>query len=94
MTDRAYVLIFFFWAVLTIITPTLILLSESSKPNFDPNGKESEGINARKMMTYLEKHPKTPVTLRPLLNESHIAPAPAPGTGTGSGSGTQTSFEN
>lgn len=40
MTTRAYVLIFFFWAVLTIVTPTLILLSESSKPDLHQNGKK------------------------------------------------------
>lgn len=39
MNTRAFVLIFFFWAFLTIITPTLILLSESSKTDLDQNGK-------------------------------------------------------
>ncbi|XP_044475639.1 uncharacterized protein LOC123203362 [Mangifera indica] len=78
MTTRAYVLIFFFWAVLTIVTPTLILLSESSKPDFHQNGKVREGINTRKMMAYLEKRPRNPVTQRKLSKESHVAPAPAP----------------
>ncbi|KAL5845123.1 hypothetical protein ACOSQ4_011081 [Xanthoceras sorbifolium] len=78
MNARAYVLIFFFWAVLTIVTPTLIILSESSKADFDQNGKFFEVMKPRKMMAYIEKHPRTPDSLaRKKLPE--LAPAPAPG---------------
>ncbi|XVF63828.1 hypothetical protein PTKIN_Ptkin09bG0117900 [Pterospermum kingtungense] len=52
MTGRTYVVIFFFWAALTIITPTLVLWSESSKPNLELNGEKSEGIKNRKMIGY------------------------------------------
>ncbi|XVE94686.1 hypothetical protein REPUB_Repub02eG0030400 [Reevesia pubescens] len=52
MNGRTYVVIFFFWAALTIITPTLILWSESSKPNLELNGEKSEGIKDRKMIGY------------------------------------------
>ncbi|XVE69857.1 hypothetical protein DITRI_Ditri10aG0025200 [Diplodiscus trichospermus] len=52
MNGRAYVVIFFFWAALTIITPTLVLWSESSKPNLELNGQRSEGIKDRKMIGY------------------------------------------
>ncbi|KAE8667477.1 Endoplasmatic reticulum retrieval protein 1B isoform 1 [Hibiscus syriacus] len=52
MGDRIFVVIFFFWAALTIITPTLVLLSESSKPFLDTNGQTSEGIKDRRMIGY------------------------------------------
>ncbi|KAF7817583.1 putative transmembrane protein [Senna tora] len=38
MSERTLVPIFLFWAFLTIITPTLILLTENSKADFDLNG--------------------------------------------------------
>lgn len=44
MSERTLVPIFFFWALLTIITPTLILLSEKSKADLDLNGKHLNGI--------------------------------------------------
>lgn len=36
-------MIFFFWALLAIVTPTLVLLSESSKPYLD-DVEKSEGL--------------------------------------------------
>nr|DAD21616.1 TPA_asm: hypothetical protein HUJ06_023079 [Nelumbo nucifera] len=39
MNGRVFVLIFFFWAVFTIVTPTLIILSASAKSNSDSNGE-------------------------------------------------------
>ncbi|BFG17779.1 hypothetical protein CerSpe_040530 [Prunus speciosa] len=50
MSGRTYVVIFFFWAALTLITPTLIFLSETSKPYLDSNGEKIEGIKARRMI--------------------------------------------
>ncbi|TXG52203.1 hypothetical protein EZV62_021372 [Acer yangbiense] len=86
MNARAYVVIFFFWAALVIITPTLILLSESSKPDLYLNGKTSmchvykliEVMKPRKMMAYFEKHPTTPDSPVP-KKLPNLAPAPAPG---------------
>ncbi|KAK8596729.1 hypothetical protein V6N13_001336 [Hibiscus sabdariffa] len=52
MGDRTFVVIFFFWAALTIITPTLVLWSESSKPFLETNGQKSEGIKDRRMIGY------------------------------------------
>ncbi|KAK4599800.1 hypothetical protein RGQ29_009729 [Quercus rubra] len=74
--ERTFVLIFFFWAVLTIITPTLIILSENSKPKLDLNGQIDEVIKVRKMMLYIEKYStKIPIALAP---KEAPAPAPAP----------------
>ncbi|KAL4295979.1 hypothetical protein GQ457_12G031170 [Hibiscus cannabinus] len=52
MGDRTFVVIFFFWAALTIITPTLVLWSESSKPFLETNGQKIEGIKDRRMIGY------------------------------------------
>ena len=38
MNGRTYVLILFFWAVLTIVTPMLVRLSASAKPSINFNG--------------------------------------------------------
>ncbi|XP_062159968.1 uncharacterized protein LOC133867263 [Alnus glutinosa] len=79
MMERTFVLIFVFWAVLTIVTPTLILLSENSKLDLATNGEKREGMKARSMMGYTEKHPAgtTPIAL-PLTEAPAPAPAPAP----------------
>ncbi|XP_028792066.1 uncharacterized protein LOC114747888 [Neltuma alba] len=42
MSERTLIPIFIFWAFLTIITPTLVLLSENSKPDFDLYGNSTE----------------------------------------------------
>ncbi|KAG2666708.1 hypothetical protein I3760_15G076100 [Carya illinoinensis] len=77
--ERAFVLICIFWAVLTIITPTLILLSENSKL-LDSNGEKSGGVKAkpRRMVGFADqKRPsKAPIPL-PLMEA--LVPAPAPG---------------
>ncbi|GMI96806.1 hypothetical protein HRI_003349900 [Hibiscus trionum] len=52
MGDRTFMVIFFFWAALTIITPTLVVWSESSKPYLETNGQKSEGIKDRRMIGY------------------------------------------
>ncbi|GAV65653.1 hypothetical protein CFOL_v3_09167 [Cephalotus follicularis] len=77
MRGRVFVLIFFFWAILTIITPTLILLSESSKTDLDLRGYMTEGMKARKMMADFEKHLDTLITPPP-FKPSAPAPAPTP----------------
>ncbi|KAK6939483.1 hypothetical protein RJ641_029014 [Dillenia turbinata] len=76
MNGRAYVLIFFFWAVLTIITPTLILWSASAKANLDHDGEIGEGVKARRKLGYFEEHMRMQVPLAPVP-----APAEAPELG-------------
>ncbi|XP_050214650.1 uncharacterized protein LOC126665786 [Mercurialis annua] len=72
MNERTFVVIFFFWAILTIITPTLILLSESSKPDLLQFNVDRSGglMNARRMIDYSEKQ-----LARKIIRS---APAPAP----------------
>uniref|UniRef100_A0A7N0TYV4 Uncharacterized protein n=1 Tax=Kalanchoe fedtschenkoi TaxID=63787 RepID=A0A7N0TYV4_KALFE len=48
MNARTYVLIFVAWAVLTIITPTLIFLSASSRPE-DTDGLLAEAVKLRRL---------------------------------------------
>ncbi|PON40894.1 Transmembrane protein [Parasponia andersonii] len=73
MSGRTFVVIFFFWALLTIITPTLVHLSESSKSQH-LNEEKSEEIKVRRIMA--EKHSiRTPTSL---ANLPAPAPAPAP----------------
>ncbi|KAF3446336.1 hypothetical protein FNV43_RR11515 [Rhamnella rubrinervis] len=81
MSGRTFVVIFVFWAFLTIITPTLVLLSETSKPYYlDSNAERSgEGTKARRMMGFTEKHPARPPTLAP-----SPAPTPTPNRSLGS----------
>ncbi|CAI0436122.1 unnamed protein product [Linum tenue] len=56
MGDRTFVVIFFFWAALTIVTPMLVLLSESYKQSLLlSNGdavRIAEVVKPRKMMGY------------------------------------------
>ncbi|KAI3408713.1 Protein RER1 [Psidium guajava] len=76
MSGRTYVVIFFFWALLTIITPTLVHLSESSKlkRSLDDENIDSEALRARKAFGFLKK----PLASRPLDTERTKAPVPAP----------------
>ncbi|XP_022144206.1 uncharacterized protein LOC111013954 [Momordica charantia] len=91
MTPRAYVLIFFFWSFLTILTPALVLLSENSKsppPSFDsPDGKNG-GINmSRKvvgltrkyeMLKVLAEEQKAPTAIPIPVTVPVPSPSPAP----------------
>ncbi|KAJ4963845.1 hypothetical protein NE237_023784 [Protea cynaroides] len=73
MPGRAFVLIFFFWALLSIVTPTLIFLSASSRATLDHKGEQSGGTSPRKMMGYVYgEESKTEME----------APVPAPETTT------------
>lgn len=49
MSERTIVVIFFFWALLNIITPTLVHLSETSKHGLDSDGK----IKAKYLLSLL-----------------------------------------
>ncbi|CAJ1973294.1 unnamed protein product [Sphenostylis stenocarpa] len=77
MTERTLVPIFVFWAFLTIITPTLILLSENSKADLDSNGNTTEGMKLGRMIghtqNYIRKTSPTPTKF-----EAELAPEPAP----------------
>ncbi|CAM8936112.1 unnamed protein product [Rhodiola kirilowii] len=48
MNGRTYALIFFAWAVFTVITPTLILLSASSQPE-DTDGLLAEAVKLKRL---------------------------------------------
>ncbi|KAG6675012.1 hypothetical protein I3842_15G077500 [Carya illinoinensis] len=83
--ERAFVLICIFWAVLTIITPTLILLSENSKlldSNVEKNGVKAK---PRRMMGFADQKRPSKAPIRLTLMEAPVpvpararAPAPAP----------------
>ncbi|KAL0923824.1 hypothetical protein M5K25_004603 [Dendrobium thyrsiflorum] len=55
MPQRGYVLIFFFWALLAIITPTLVLWSASEKANLAPKEEGSKVVVARRMISSTDK---------------------------------------
>ncbi|KAL5189594.1 hypothetical protein HKD37_04G009258 [Glycine soja] len=82
MSERTLVPIFVFWAFLTIITPTLILLSENSKADLDSNGNITEGMKLGIMIGYTQKYSIR--TASPLAkSEEELALAPAPETSSG-----------
>ncbi|GMP81417.1 hypothetical protein CsSME_00036139 [Camellia sinensis var. sinensis] len=77
MSGRAYVVILFFWAVLTIITPMLIRLSESAKPTLHFNGERREGTNAG-IQRLLPRRALVVPTVPPQALAPPPSPAPAP----------------
>ncbi|XP_010523599.1 PREDICTED: uncharacterized protein LOC104801916 [Tarenaya hassleriana] len=54
MRGRAYVMIFFFWALLTIITPMLVAWSDSLKHSPLSQGNKYGESGPRRMMGYVE----------------------------------------
>ncbi|OAY50706.1 uncharacterized protein LOC110615760 [Manihot esculenta] len=77
MSERTFVVIFFFWAVLTILTPTLILLSESSKPALYSNVDKITAVtNDRRMMVYAEKQPRRELIPSAPMEAPMAAPVP------------------
>ncbi|XP_020219738.2 uncharacterized protein LOC109802743 [Cajanus cajan] len=76
MSERTLVPIFVFWALLTIITPTLILLSENSKADLVSNGNITEGMKLRRMI-YTENN-VIRTAPPPAKFEEELASAPAP----------------
>ncbi|RDX75816.1 hypothetical protein CR513_44263, partial [Mucuna pruriens] len=75
MSERTLVPIFVFWAFLTIITPTLILLSENSKADLDSN----EGMKLRRMTGYTQNYiTRTAPPAAKFEEELASAPAPEP----------------
>ncbi|KAM5564928.1 hypothetical protein ABKV19_019124 [Rosa sericea] len=85
MSGRIYVVIFFCWAALTIITPTLIFLSETSKPYSELQDEGSEGIKARRLIGYAVKHRMSTTTAQDSSPSPSPAPAPTPISESGSG---------
>ncbi|KAH7524107.1 hypothetical protein FEM48_Zijuj06G0083900 [Ziziphus jujuba var. spinosa] len=79
MSGRTFVVIFVFWAFLTIITPTLVLLSETSKPLLDLNGEAGEGTKTRRMMGHKDKPPIRSPTAHPApIGAPSPSPSPSP----------------
>ncbi|KAB2628122.1 protein RER1B-like [Pyrus ussuriensis x Pyrus communis] len=80
MSGRTYVVIFFFWAALTVITPTLVFLSETSIPYSDSNGEQVEGTKGRRLIGIIgyeaQRRPRVlPTTEAPTASPS-LAQAP------------------
>ncbi|CAM8998746.1 unnamed protein product [Rhodiola kirilowii] len=69
MNARTFALIFFAWAVLAIITPTLILLSASSQLE-DSDGLLAEVVTLRRSQIPL--HPKNATALLTYTSETGI----------------------
>ncbi|GLT40116.1 hypothetical protein SLA2020_142720 [Shorea laevis] len=80
MTGRTFLMIFFFWAALTVITPTLVLWSESSKPDMELNGEKSERLKDRKLIGYPEACSRNATVSSNQLETAAPVPAPAPAT--------------
>ncbi|KAJ6336173.1 hypothetical protein OIU78_012724 [Salix suchowensis] len=81
MSGRIFLVIFFFWALLAIVTPTLVLLSESSAPYLDLNVEKNGGgvLKPRRMMRYFEKQPRIEeIALASILQAPTPAPVPEP----------------
>ncbi|XP_017697444.1 uncharacterized protein LOC108511170 [Phoenix dactylifera] len=80
MPPRGYVLVFFFWALLTVITPTLIFWSASAKPNLDSQGEFRNEVRTRRMMGSIENgYKKNTTTTTTTTATTTQAPAQAPG---------------
>ncbi|BAT77755.1 uncharacterized protein HKW66_Vig0095090 [Vigna angularis] len=77
MGDRTLVPIFVFWAFLTMITPTLILLSENSKADLQSNGNITEGVKLGRMIVHTENY-IIETASKPAKFEEELAPAPEP----------------
>ncbi|PIN06214.1 hypothetical protein CDL12_14310 [Handroanthus impetiginosus] len=65
MSSRTYVVILFFWALLTIVTPMLVRLSASANLYATFDGERKEGMN------------KLSLPRRALIAEI-VSPAPSP----------------
>ncbi|CAK8569007.1 unnamed protein product [Lathyrus sativus] len=79
MNERTLIPTFVFWAFLTIITPTLILLSENSKTDLHLSGNITETMKVRRMnrhtQNYIIATPPPPDKL--VVEDEELAPAPA-----------------
>ncbi|PSS31327.1 Cyclin-dependent kinase inhibitor 1C like [Actinidia chinensis var. chinensis] len=86
MNGRTYVLILFFWAVLTIVTPMLVRLSASAKPSINFNGEKTERTKAvlRRLLPprALVATAPTQAPALPLAPSPSPSPSPSPHNGT------------
>ncbi|GMP44949.1 hypothetical protein CsSME_00013662 [Camellia sinensis var. sinensis] len=73
MNGRTFVLILFFWAVLTI--PMLVRLSASAKPTLNFKGEETKGTKAGLQLSRKALVVTAPPQAPQILP---VAPAPAP----------------
>ncbi|TQD81952.1 hypothetical protein C1H46_032503 [Malus baccata] len=82
MSGRIYVVIFFFWAALTVITPTLVFLSETTKPYLDSNGEKVEGTKGRRLIGIIgyeaQRRPRVLPTTEAPAASPPLSPAQAP----------------
>ncbi|XP_020097906.1 uncharacterized protein LOC109716762 [Ananas comosus] len=80
MPPRAYVLIFFFWVLLTIITPTLIYWSSCTKPYLGSQGEKIVDTRSRRVMSSMENNNKLKITttLNTTSSTPSRSPSPAP----------------
>ncbi|KAJ0962885.1 hypothetical protein J5N97_028007 [Dioscorea zingiberensis] len=78
MPQRGYVLVFFIWALIAIITPTLVSWSSASgESNMDSQGGARIEVKVRRMMVLMEKSQARNTTTSSTFTQAP-APAPAP----------------
>ncbi|CAN6582620.1 unnamed protein product [Malus baccata var. baccata] len=77
MTGRTYVVIFFCWAALTVITPTLVFLSETSKLYLDSNGEEIEGTKGRRLIGIVGYEAQRRPRVLPTTEAPAASPSPS-----------------
>ncbi|URD90229.1 hypothetical protein MUK42_28120 [Musa troglodytarum] len=81
MPPRGYALVFFFWALLAIITPTLVVWSASAKQSHDTTEATYDVKVSRRTMGISETGQSKNTTARTTVRAPRLAPAPAPSTG-------------
>ncbi|KAK4751400.1 hypothetical protein SAY87_004882 [Trapa incisa] len=78
MNGRTFAVIFVFWALLTIITPVLVHMSNSEKSRSISYGDWRNGVmRTRRMMVHLKRNPIS----HPCSEGISLAPAPGPEIG-------------
>ncbi|CAL9156103.1 unnamed protein product, partial [Musa hybrid cultivar] len=82
---RGYALVIFFWALLTVITPTLIFLSASGKQSHHTTGEAiyDPKMSRRMMVGIIENGPLKNIIPRTAARGPTLAPVPAPALVTG-----------
>ncbi|KAG9449683.1 hypothetical protein H6P81_009648 [Aristolochia fimbriata] len=81
MSGRAFVLIFLFWALLTLITPTLVSWSSAARSNLESKANlEGSEQRARRMIAYAEMGPRRrgKTAAKPPVQAPAPSPAPIP----------------
>ncbi|KAK2994155.1 hypothetical protein RJ640_020960 [Escallonia rubra] len=79
MNGRTILLILFFWAALTIVTPILVRMSASAKPHLKNYGEDNEEMSAISVMGLLPRRALVAmVSPQAPTPAEEPAPAPAP----------------